>query len=72
MAILQIGELAKNLSADLVFSTPKIPWKQIIRARDVYAHHYGSVEFDVVWETSHDSISELLRLLSSEIGTAEP
>ena len=66
MAILQIGELSKHLSEQLVSSQPSVPWKQIIRTRDVYAHHYGSIEYEVVWKTSHESISELKNLFSTE------
>ena len=66
MAILQIGELAKHLSQDYLKSHPQIPWKQIIRTRDVYAHHYGSIEYEIVWQTSKDSVAELTAQLKTD------
>ncbi len=64
MAILQIGELAKKLSDEYRASHTDVPWKLVIRTRDVYAHHYGSVEYDLVWDTAHEGISELKQALS--------
>ena len=39
MPILQIGELAKQLSDAFISEHSLIPWKQIIRMRDLFAHH---------------------------------
>jgi uncharacterized protein with HEPN domain len=65
MNILQIGELAKGLSEEFLNAHSSIPWRQIIRTRDVYAHHYGAIEYEVVWETAHDGILELSDYLKS-------
>ena len=64
MAVLQIGELAKRLSDDFLQNHSAIPWRQIIRTRDVYAHHYGSVDYDVLWDTSHGDINDLKAYLT--------
>ena len=63
MSILQIGELAKNLSDEFLKNYPDIPWRQIKGMRDIFAHHYGSVDFKFVWHTSHDDIDELMNVL---------
>ena len=55
MCILQLGELAKRLTADFRETHTDIPWSLIARTRDIYVHHYGSVDFEMVWETAvHD------------------
>jgi uncharacterized protein with HEPN domain len=40
MSILQIGELANKLTNDFKISNNNIPWNQIIRMRNIAAHHY--------------------------------
>ena len=65
MPLLQIGELAKHLSEDFLLAYRNIPWKEIMRMRDFFAHHYGSVEYNTVWETSHDDINDLKKFLLS-------
>lgn len=56
MPILQIGELAKHLSEDFRTSHRMIPWRAIMGMRDIFAHHYGSVDYSELWDTSHDDI----------------
>lgn len=59
MPILQIGELAKTLSEDFLDEYTKIPWKMIMRMRDIVAHHYGSLDYEIVWNTSISDIPNL-------------
>lgn len=59
MPILQIGELSKMLSAEFLDQYTKIPWKMIMRMRDIVAHHYGSLDYDIVWNTSVSDIPKL-------------
>ncbi|MCM1038452.1 MAG: DUF86 domain-containing protein [Ruminococcus sp.] len=59
MPILQIGELTKTLSDDFLDKYTGIPWKMIMRMRDIVAHHYGNLDYEIVWNTSVADISEL-------------
>lgn len=59
MPILQIGELAKMLSGEFLSEYTTIPWKMIMRMRDIVAHHYGSLDYGIVWNTSVSDIPEL-------------
>lgn len=52
MCILQRGELAKQLSDGFLIQYPEIPWRIMARTRDHYAHHYGDMDFSLVWETA--------------------
>ena len=57
--ILQIGELAKNLSPEFLRQHPNSPWKSIKGMRDVVAHGYGMVRFDRIWETASEEVKPL-------------
>ena len=59
MPILQIGELAKNLTEDFRKNHADIPWKSVTGFRDVFAHHYGSIDFEQTWKTSTINIASL-------------
>ena len=59
MCVLQIGDLVKHFSAEFVEAHPQIDWKAAARARDIYAHHYGRIDFDIAWDTATVVIDEL-------------
>lgn len=59
MPILQIGELVKNLSEDFTSQYNGMPWKAIAGMRDIFAHHYGSIDYDMTWNTSIEDIAML-------------
>lgn len=65
MPLLQIGELAKSLSEEFLSDHPELPWKDMMRMRDLFAHHYGSIDYTFVWETSRVDIDELRKYLLS-------
>ena len=67
--ILQIGELAKNLSQEFIEQYSKIPWRQIKGMRDKVAHGYGSLDIERLWKTAlrdvkplHDYCVEILNI----------
>ena len=59
MCILQIGELTKQLTPDFLAEHRQIPWSLIAKTRDTYAHHYGAVDCDLVWETAEKDIPDV-------------
>ena len=63
MPILQIGELTKHLSDQFRSSHHSIPWRAIMGMQDIFAHHYGSVDYSELWQTSHSDISALKQFL---------
>ena len=56
MCILQLGELTKQLSPAFIAAHPEIPWRVMARTRDHYAHHYGEMDFGLVWKTAVSDI----------------
>jgi uncharacterized protein with HEPN domain len=47
---LVIGEATKNLSADIKDRYPGVEWKQVAGLRDVMAHGYYRIDYEVIWE----------------------
>lgn len=65
MPILQIGELVKNLSSDFRSAHNSMPWREIAKMRDFFAHHYGTLDYEITWKTSQEDIPELKNYLES-------
>ena len=56
MCIIQIGELAKNLSENFKSTYNGVPWKNIKDMRNIFAHNYGNMSVLSTWETVIDDI----------------
>jgi len=55
MSLLNIGELAKELPAQITSRYPAVPWKNIIGLRNRTAHGYHSLDAAIIWEIAlHD------------------
>jgi uncharacterized protein with HEPN domain len=44
-----IGEAARNVSIEFRKDHPQIPWVKIIATRNILAHEYGQIDYDIVW-----------------------
>ena len=56
MSILQIGELSINLTEEFKSLHNHIPWNGIRGMRNIFAHKYGKIKKDVVWNIVNDDI----------------
>ena len=57
MLIQTIGEVVKKISSDFLEKVPEIPWKDIKKMRNLFAHDYDhSLDFEVVWDTIEQNI----------------
>ena len=59
MPILQIGELANHLSEEFKQQHKQIPWNEMRGIRNLMAHQYHSVDFEIIWDTSRTDIPAL-------------
>ena len=59
MPILQIGELTNHRSEAFISAHRQIPWHEMRGIRNLFAHQYRSVDFEIVWETSISDIASL-------------
>ena len=69
MPILQIGELSKSLTDEVRQAHVDVPWRDIIRMREIAAHHYGAWDYEKALKTSQESVPSLagkIRLILEE------
>lgn len=59
MCIIQIGELTTRLSEDFKEKISEIEWNKIKGLRNIFAHDYESVKFEVLWEILTEDIPAL-------------
>ena len=57
MLIQTIGEVVKKISSDFLEKVTEIPWKDIKKMRNLFAHDYDhSLDFEIVWDTIEQNI----------------
>ena len=60
MNLLQIGELAGKFSDAYVQKTkPQMDWRAIKNMRNMFAHDYGSMDKDRIWQTATEDVPAL-------------
>lgn len=73
MCVLQIGELAKHLSDNIITNYTKMPWRQIKGMRDIAAHGYENFDIDILWQTLKNDLPALheycIEIISTEKDT---
>ena len=66
MSLLQIGELSGHLPEDFREATKAtIYWPAIKGMRNLFAHNYGAMDIDRVWETAVEDIPMLLKFCNN-------
>ncbi|SRR5258706_11477154 len=60
-----IGEAVKCTPKEMLASRPDIDWKRIARFRDIIAHYYFKVDYEVVWSITQDDLDQLAVAVSS-------
>jgi uncharacterized protein with HEPN domain len=63
MRLLEIGEAANGLSAELRANEPGIPWGEIIGMRNWMAHRYFDTAHAYIWATVEHDLQPLLEAL---------
>lgn len=75
MKIFQIGELTKELDKeykDFINKTEQeVPWKSIIRMRERFAHHYGEMNLEIIFNTALNDIPKLNDFIQKELGNID-
>jgi len=70
MSLFQIGELSNNLTDDFKETTKdEIPWQSIRAVRNLFAHEYGKIDKETIWNTLETDIPKLQRFCESIIDT---
>ena len=69
-----IGEASRNIEryhADYAEAHPQVPWTFMYAMRNRVAHGYFKVDFELVWKTIHEDLSELHEQVSQLIKPQE-
>jgi uncharacterized protein with HEPN domain len=66
-----IGEAARFVSPETRESYPDIPWRSMIGLRNVLAHEYGEIRYEILWTIISKKLTPLIRQLE-EIGVDNP
>jgi uncharacterized protein with HEPN domain len=65
-----IGEGTKNLPEELKARYPAVAWKRVAGLRDVVAHGYFRVDYEVLWGVIRDILpgfkTEIMRIIREE------
>ena len=59
-----IGEVARRVSPQYQGEHPEIPWRDIAGQRNILAHEYGQIDYDLLYKTVREVLPELIRVLS--------
>lgn len=59
MCVVQIGELAGELSDEAKALAPDIPWRLVKDTRNFYVHAYGAIDLKSVWATLNENLPQL-------------
>ena len=59
MCVIQIGELVGRLSADFKEKNSNVDWTGIKAFRNVQAHDYENVDFEIFWRILNKKVPEL-------------
>ncbi len=62
-----VSEGARRLTDDLQARHPHIPWRAVEDAGNVYRHVYHGLQPQVIWDTAHKPLDELLGVVDLEI-----
>lgn len=70
-SVIQIGEVAKRLSPELIREFDDVEWEDIMGMRDIFAHQYHNVNMMVLWRTINSDVPELADVCRKIVATLE-
>ena len=60
LCLLQIGELVSVLSDEFKTENKTMQWREIKLLRNIVAHRYGQVDYDIIWDICCSDIPEMM------------
>lgn len=55
-----IGEASKNVPPEIKNKYPEIPWKKMYGLRNLIAHEYFGIDYEMIWEISKNNLPQNL------------
>ena len=53
-----IGEASKNIPTDILEKYPEIPWRKMYGLRNLIAHEYFGVDYEMIWEIAKNNLPQ--------------
>lgn len=66
-----LGEASKNIPEDLRKKHPNIPWKQMMGLRNLVAHEYFGIDYEILWQIVKKDIPKLEPLIIEALSRME-
>ena len=60
-----VGEAARRLSQETRDGLPDIPWKAMIGLRNVLAHEYDEIRYEIIWKVCKTDLPALVSRLEA-------
>ena len=60
-----IGEAATHIPPEVQSRIPEVPWRTLRGMRNLLVHAYFAVDLDIVWDTAHGDLPDLVAALSA-------
>jgi uncharacterized protein with HEPN domain len=64
-----IGEASKNIPNNIQEKYPEIPWKKMYGLRNLIAHEYFGIDYEMIWEIAKNNLPQNRTDLSKIIDT---
>ena len=65
-----IGEASKNVPFEIKDKHPEIPWNKMYGLRNLIAHEYFGIDYEMIWEISKNNLPQntidLKKILKTE------
>ncbi|PID90879.1 MAG: hypothetical protein CSA97_00610 [Bacteroidetes bacterium] len=58
-----LGEAAKGVGEELKAQYDNIPWREMCGLRDILAHDYFGLDFDIIWDVVEHRLPPLMEQL---------
>ena len=55
-----IGEASKNIPTDIKDKYPEIPWEKMYGLRNLIAHEYFGIDYELIWEIARKNLPQNL------------
>ena len=66
-----VGEAARCVSPETRENHPDVPWRSVIGLRNVLAHEYGEIRYEILWTIIGNKLAALIKQLE-DMGVANP
>jgi uncharacterized protein with HEPN domain len=53
-----IGEASKNIPNDIQKKYPNIPWRKMYGLRNLIAHEYFGIDYEMIWEIAKNNLPQ--------------